>query len=678
MKKKLFIIIPILIALATFVGVFYYFNYEDSETSLNVTEKRWLEEHSSTKVDFEIINDLPLFGINGSGVLFQFLADFESATGLEFNKLPYLSTSSTQSNGYRIRLLNNEDTLTNKDILIAEDYYVLVSKTNTKINTISDIKSKTIGVLTSDYAEVSYYLKTASNLTLESYDTMDAMRASLENGTIDMMIMPKITYLEETIKTTGYKINYSFTELSKKIVLSLSDKEEDARLNEILSKYFDRWKKNYYVSAYNKAYLNYYIEQNNINDKTRADLISKNYIYGYVENAPYEVSIDNKVEGIAGEYIERMARLTGIEFTYRKYDSMEKLKNAISQGEVDIYFNYDNSSNDHYTETISPFIEKYVVLGKTAFEKTVTSFESLKGSKINMIKNDALFNYFKDNSRANIQEFTSINELTSNDNLIVVDREIYLYNRNTIFKDYEVLYENYMTNDYKFMVKTEDDTFYQLFNHIINTNSYYNYRNTGLNNLNKTLLERTTFEQLYFIVLGAILLPLLVLLALYLFLKKKKKVKEVRKEDRRKYTDMLTSLKNRNYLNLNIASWDENQVYPQSIVIIDLNNVKYVNDNYGHEAGDELIIKAAGILVNTQLENSEIIRTDGNEFLIYLVGYSEQQVITYTKKLTKELKELPHGFGAAIGYSMITDDIKLIDDAINEATLAMREHKEEK
>ena len=41
------------------------------------------------------------------------------------------------------------------------------------------------------------------------------------------------------------------------------------------------------------------------------------------------------------------------------------------------------------------------------------------------------------------------------------------------------------------------------------------------------------------------------------------------------------------------------------------------------------------------------------------------------------MKELPHGFGAAIGYSMITDDIKLIDDAINEATLEMRTHKED-
>ena len=110
--------------------------------------------------------------------------------------------------------------------------------------------------------------------------------------------------------------------------------------------------------------------------------------------------------------------------------------------------------------------------------------------------------------------------------------------------------------------------------------------------------------------------------------------------------------------------------------MIDLNNVKYINDNYGHEEGDKLIIKAASILVNTQLENSEIIRTDGNEFLVYLVGYSEQQVSTYAQKLEKELKHLPHEFGAGVGYSMILDDIKTLDDAINEATLEMMTKKQ--
>ena len=39
-------------------------------------------------------------------------------------------------------------------------------------------------------------------------------------------------------------------------------------------------------------------------------------------------------------------------------------------------------------------------------------------------------------------------------------------------------------------------------------------------------------------------------------------------------------------LNYNIKQWEENVIYPKSIVIIDLNNVKYINDNYGHEEGD--------------------------------------------------------------------------------------------
>ena len=88
-------------------------------------------------------------------------------------------------------------------------------------------------------------------------------------------------------------------------------------------------------------------------------------------------------------------------------------------------------------------------------------------------------------------------------------------------------------------------------------------------------------------------------------------------------------------------------------------------------------IPTANILIKTQLDNTDIIRTDGNEFLIYLVGYSEQQISTYSKKLTKEFKGLPYGFGAAVGYSMILDDIKTIDDAINEATIEMKKDKEE-
>ena len=72
-----------------------------------------------------------------------------------------------------------------------------------------------------------------------------------------------------------------------------------------------------------------------------------------------------------------------------------------------------------------------------------------------------------------------------------------------------------------------------------------------------------------------------------------------------------------------------------------------------------------------------MVRSDGNEFLIYLIGYSKTQINSYVQKLSRELEKLPYGFGAAFGYSMIDDEIKTIDDAINEATINMRKDKEQ-
>lgn len=674
MKKKLIIIIPVAIALLVFVGLYVFLNYTDDRTNLTVLEKRWISNNSGTKYDLEIVNNVPIFSMAGTGVIFDFIDNFEMDTELEFNKISYLKTAEPTTNGLRFRILNNDTALTDNDLLLAEDGYVAISAKNVRYDSISEIQNEVIGVFTADAGELTYYLKTGQSLTFKTYDTIETMIADYEAGTITMMVIPQILYLDQTLSNEAYYTNYYFTEMSKKIVLTLTEDNEE--LNNIVRKYFEKWKQDDYVVTYNKEYLNYYASERGLNDKAKADLISRSYVYGYVENTPYEVTIDGTPSGIASEYVARMQRLTNIEFTYQKYDTVEELKQAIDNGEVDIYFNYFGYQGNSYTATLSPMVEEYVILARLDSGEVINTFEGLKNKQVMMLKNSLLTSYIQENSKANVKEVDSLDDLTAGNHLIIVDREIYNYYRNSKFSKYEVLYEDKMTNEYNFMVKTTNQDFAELFSYIIMTNSYYNYRLTGLNSLNLSLLERTSFQELYLIILGIILLPLLILTAIYIILKRKKKVKEVKKEDRRKYTDILTSLKNRNYLNRNMKAWEESKVYPQAVVIVDLNNVKYVNDNYGHEAGDQLITTAASILVNTQLENSEIIRTDGNEFLVYLVGYSEKQVDTYCKKLNKELKELPHGFGAATGFSMITDDIKTIDDAINEATLEMRTNKE--
>ena len=681
LKKKWVITIPIIIAVAILIGLYYYFNRVD-KNSFTVSDRKWIEDHQSNVIDFEIMNDYPIFG--ESGVFRSFIKEFSESTGLDFNIIQFFKESKPDSNGYRFRALNLEDKLKDNDLLLQDDIYILYGKENGRVNSINDLGSKTIGILTIDSDEIFYYLKSYTLLKYKTYEKSDDLFNEYEAGTIDMIIIPNTMYLNKTLKNDKYNIKYVFAELNKRIVLSLSDDKNNGRMNEIIKKYYENWKKNKYIETYNKSLLDYYITKAKISDKDKTEFINKTYKYGFVENLPYENLHGKDLTGIAAEYINRMIRLTNTEsdiIEFVEYDDLDSLKKAIDDGKVDIYFNYYDFEDSKYKSTISPFIERYVVLGRNKDGYVINSFEGMKGKKVSIIENNSLFNFFKDNSKAQLAPAKNLNDLirNSDDNILVLDKEIYEYYRAGKLSDYEILFESTITNDYKFMIKNEDSNkvFYDVFNYIIGTNSYYNYRINGLNSLKTSILDKTTFEELYMLLLAIILIPVILLILAYLFIKKRKVVKVIRKEERRKYTDMLTSLKNRNYLNHNIKAWNESQKYPQAIVIIDLNNIKYVNDNYGHEQGDKLIKDAASTLINTQLENSEIIRSDGNEFLLYLVGYSEQQISTYCKKLTKEFKTLPYGFGAAVGYSMILDEIKTIDDAINEATIEMRKDKEE-
>ena len=61
-----------------------------------------------------------------------------------------------------------------------------------------------------------------------------------------------------------------------------------------------------------------------------------------------------------------------------------------------------------------------------------------------------------------------------------------------------------------------------------------------------------------------------------------------------------------------------------------------------------------------------------------MVGYEEKKVVEYTKKLVKDMKDIPDSLGIEIGYSMILDEVKTVDDAINEAITMMTKTKEKK
>ena len=84
------------------------------------------------------------------------------------------------------------------------------------------------------------------------------------------------------------------------------------------------------------------------------------------------------------------------------------------------------------------------------------------------------------------------------------------------------------------------------------------------------------------------------------------------------YTDTMTALHNRNYYESMLSSYDQAELLPLSIMMIDLNQLKRVNDRYGHDMGDRMIKQVAHWLKNLKHETTTSIRYGGDEFVVLM------------------------------------------------------------
>jgi len=258
-----------------------------------------------------------------------------------------------------------------------------------------------------------------------------------------------------------------------------------------------------------------------------------------------------------------------------------------------------------------------------------------------------------------------------------VEKSTYDYYKNSKLKDFVVKYVGESDVSNSFLLNKDNKIFNGVFNYYLSTTSNKNINSMAIDSSLDVVNTNIILDFILSNITYLVVILISVIFFLFKFNRKVKITKKIKKEDKMMYLDVMTNLKNRNYLNDNLSYWESNKIYPQAVVIIDLNNISVINDSKGHEEGDKQIKSAANILIKTQRENSEIIRTDGNEFLIYLVGYEENQIVTYVNKLMKEFKHLPYEYGASMGYFMIKSESTTIDDAINEALIKMRENKGE-
>lgn len=677
-KKGILITIAILVIIAISITLYFIFNFKN-ENSLNLDENKWINSNKFNVIDVAVLNDIPALSYEGNGVLYEFLDYVTDKTSLKFNVISYKASSTNEYN-YKMDLVTLPS---DNDIVLLKDNFILITKNNTVFKSSDEISGLKLGVLSQDKDIVSDYFKD-KNIELVEYSDSTKLKAFNVDeesvSDIDGILLLKSLFTKELVENDS-NVSFEFTDLNEYFVLTTSGAKE---LNSILHKSYNSWYEDNFSKTYYESLMNFYFKEKNISDGEQKKLKSKSYVYGFINYGIYNNLKGNKISGLSGLILKNFNEVTGLSITYTRYNSISKLMEDFNSNKVDFVLDIvedDNYRNEVY-KTYGAFDKTIIVMSGIQNSDVIENITSLKNKEVLTVKDTHLENYLIEND-VKVKSYNNLEDLAKDfdlNDIVIIDLENYTYYKTSSFKDSKINCILNINDKYSYIINfTEDNkTFKELFDFYIKFSSIKtlisnNYNNIAYVNVNIT----------YILVIVIVILLIYIVVDFYNHIKvmvskvRKNKHVHLSKEDKIKYIDQLTSLKNRAYLNSKIESWDASEVYPQAIIIIDLNNISYINDNYGREEGDKVITEAANILMQHQLHNSEIIRTDGNEFLLYLVGYTEKQVVAYLRKLNKEFKNLSHGFGAASGYSIITDAIKTFDDAINEATIEMKNNKED-
>ena len=147
------------------------------------------------------------------------------------------------------------------------------------------------------------------------------------------------------------------------------------------------------------------------------------------------------------------------------------------------------------------------------------------------------------------------------------------------------------------------------------------------------------------------------------------------------YIDGLTHVNNRTAYVERIKQIDLNK--PFTVAIFDINGLKWINDNYGHETGDKAISEI-GMILKQSFDEKSIYRIGGDEFVIILDGIDQEKMINGCQKVVENLSiynqknNMPIDFTISKGVAYFDKNIdKNYASTFNRADQEMYKDKQE-
>ena len=144
------------------------------------------------------------------------------------------------------------------------------------------------------------------------------------------------------------------------------------------------------------------------------------------------------------------------------------------------------------------------------------------------------------------------------------------------------------------------------------------------------------------------------------------------------YRDQLTKLFNRHYLEKVRDEVKAEKNHPLGIITMDVNDLKLVNDTYGHDEGDRLLVKVSDIFRHVFPADSLIFRMGGDEFMVVLPLIEEEilkQMKLRLEELLEEYSKEAYPVTIAMGYFISHDPEEDLFEVLKKADGYMYEDK---
>ena len=687
-----------------FLFLFPYLAYADTSDVLGLTteEEVWLNANRGKTfimgIDPEA--EIEAFDHHGKkeGYIYTFVMDIEKQIGLKIEIAENL-TMEQSING----LVDGKVDIVvggkeNTDKLLSMFFtkplnsvtYTVFARKDSDIRTLGDVYAKKVGFIKEDKVEKIMKEKYAKL----KYKTvfLDSNKDGINgivNGDIDALVIPggQVVY--------DYLHNYpnikKVCEIeSIKAEIYLSTLKNERILNSILNKSIVYEEQNGRLPNMIKASLRTHIQK--VLDFTDEEInwleddgkvvfgVTNDYLpFDYIQNGSYK--------GISGVLSQELIKMLGLKPVYVSGD-FSMLYDKLLAHSIDVLNVV--KTEDRMTKMLFPdpyLNERDRIYGKIKTQ-SVFDISGLKGKRVAVIEGYYQIDMLEKNQiGAELIYFSDIKECikavhNETADYLIENAQVVNYYSEEI-GIYDLAEKGITSADTRlyFGINNQKPHLASIMNKTIPMLNIQDVVKEGL----ETVPKKKSYERYLnlFITIGVLLLVLGIVFAslYYLFnqlLKEKTEKAILVQKENLLYTDGLTGLYNRNYYTDKLRPVIDDKDFPQAVLVFDMNNLKEINDTYGHDIGDKVLGKFGKILSQNS-EGGIGLRIGGDEFAMFIFG--EKALITklfldYLNNICENtrigiLNDTKIGINVASGFAVRYNTEISLDELFRQADMKM-------